>query len=168
MQGTAYTLEDKRRAAVAVSVYGAVKHAAKAIGMPERTLHSWIDGPEWPDLLQQVSSEARAQITGEVTELYLRLLADMRTRLEEGDEVMTRDGPQRLAVRFRDLSIGASIMFQQRQILTNAPTSISGSSGMGEVAAALQAFLDNARTAAPATTLHIDGTAERLPPDPAP
>lgn len=141
MQGTHYTLEQRRQAVVAYQVLGNAAEIERQYGYPQTTLSAWQKEDWWHDLSAEVRSQVSDEIGAQITKSLRKSLNYLDDRIENGDTVMTKDGPVKIPVKCRDLAVTTAILFDKRQLLMNQPTSISSSSGLGDVAAKLmQAF----------------------------
>jgi hypothetical protein len=97
-----------------------------------------------------------------MTKILDRALSGVEDRLERGDTVLSKDGPKRVPVRCRDLTITSRILFDKRQLLRSMPTPISSGTGLSDIAAKLvQAF----QSVVQRNEKTVEGTAKRVTDD---
>ena len=144
MQGSLYTEQDRRQAAVHFLTYQSVEKTAELTGIPQQTISEWKNNAAWWNpLLSEVRSHVQAGICAEVTGIFRKSLDQLNERLDNGDvHVSLKSGEIiRAPVKFRDLTMAAAILFDKRQVLMNQPTSISGSTAGDQLAGALSAWM---------------------------
>lgn len=156
MQGSSYTDELRRHAVVAYQVHGNLNEVAREFGIPCTTLKDWKNSEWWTHYTAEIRQDLKDEVTADITRTYRKYIAALEDRVDNGDAVVTKAGIVRVPVRARDLGFGASVLFGQRQLLLNQPTSIREGNGLTDIASTLvqafQTIVDQNRA----------GTAERV------
>lgn len=128
-----YSAEDKVTVAMAYIVSGgnsvqAVKllHDAELEGIKPNTIRQWKTRTAWWTTAETV---ARALLQQDLDRAYTRILhlteKEMEDRIINGDVVMTKEGPQRLPLKMKDLTYSHAIISDKRAMLRGEATSRS-------------------------------------------
>lgn len=138
-----YTAGEKATALAHVAACrGCVREAARASGVPHKTLDYWVKGKGLtPEVLSMIE------------ESKLRLRDMFR---EECAEALEEAKSKRGAANYQQLMIGAGISADKAQLLDDAPTSITRTVGPRQTAEeALETLYRLARERDPAITLEV-------------
>lgn len=107
--GSCYTDEERRMAAAHHAVLGSMAEVSRRAGTPETTLSGWRKQAWWMELVAAVRSEHDDLLGSRMTGLIDDTLEALRYRLQNGEDVLTKDGARRVKVRSRDLAIRISL-----------------------------------------------------------
>ena len=107
--GSKYSDEDRRRAVVEYCVKGVMSKVAERTGIPETTLSSWKRQEWWEAECAAVRSQINEQIFAQNLEVALKANEEVMDRLKNGDEVVTKDGLQRIKMKGRDVAVVGGI-----------------------------------------------------------
>lgn len=120
-----WSVEDKIRAASAMMITGNSKKASKVTGIPDSTIRWWATRSSWwPGLMKQVRKEKQEELDAAHTEILHKTIVKLIDRVENGDEVVTKDGDVvRKGVGARDLAIVHGTIYDKRALLRGDPTS---------------------------------------------
>ena len=141
-QGSHYSDEDRRQAAIQFCLHGNYKEVEKQTGIPDSTVQAWAKQPWFETILGEVRSEANALIQARSLKTLHKAFDEIEDRLEQGDAVVTKFGDTvRVPVKARDAAVIAAIMFDKRQILLRQPTSITARSQGEDIAETLTAWM---------------------------
>jgi len=124
--GSQYSDNDRRQAVALYMEHGKGSIVSRLTGIPEATLCMWRKQEWWDDLAAEIGSlvedSTRAQLRG----LIAKSLDKTMESLEHGDEVMTRDGPVRLAVKAKDAMLIGAMAYDKLRLSMNLPGRITG------------------------------------------
>ena len=127
-QGSKYSDEDRRQVVVEYLITGNMKKVAKSTGIPETTLSDWKQSEWWDGLVGEVRTEKDAEIQAQFSKIIEKSCEETLDRLENGDEVHTKDGIKRIKMRGKDVATVGGIVFDKLQLSLKRPTSISSTS----------------------------------------
>lgn len=128
-----YPLDKKIHAACVYAVTGSVKKASELTDIPENQLKVMMAEQWWLDAIKEVRREENDQITAKMTLIVDKTLIEMQDRLENGDTFLTKEGPVKVPVRLKDLTMPIGILTDKRQLLRGQATSISGKIGQEDI-----------------------------------
>jgi len=142
--GGKWSVEDKVRAASAMMVTGSSLKASKLVGIPAATIRWWANQSSWwPELIKAVRKEKQDELDAVQTDVIHKSLDELNDRLDNGDEVITKDGDKvRKKLGGRDLAIIHGTLFDKRQLVRGDPTSKVGKSDTDAIEALAQRFED--------------------------
>src|SRR5262245_2160842 len=141
-QGSCYSDEEKREAALLFSIHGSMRKVSEVTGIPNSTLSGWRQQEWWSTILGEVQDEANARIAAKSLEIIDLAMGEVEDRLRNGDVVITKDGKLiRKPVNLRDAVLTEGINIDKRQILMRQPTSITSSSQAELLAAGLTSWM---------------------------
>ena len=122
-----YTEAEKRGAVAAYVVCGTLKGAAKATGIPRRTIGGWKgNNPAWWDRIEaEIWDQEEDSLRAGIHAIVVEGLAQGLDRLKNGDERVTSKGEKiRVKMSGRDINILAGTMYDKLCISLGKPVSI--------------------------------------------
>jgi hypothetical protein len=134
-----YSESEKKQAATAYVMTGSTVKAGALADIPGRTIRGWTTRDWWAPLVDMVRLEKQDEMDAKITGIMDKALDGISQKLSE-NEAMQKVALSQLAVSF-------GIMFDKRQILRNAPTSISAKNT--DLKALAQEFAALARSSDP-------------------
>ena len=161
--GSKYTDEDRRRAIVEYLVNGNMTKVAKSTGIPRTTLSEWKQTEWWDNLVGEVRHEKEAEIQAQFSKIIEKSCEETLDRLENGDEVHTKDGIKRMKMKGRDLATVGGIIFDKLQLSLNRPTAISSKSGEAHLVELQARFKQIAKDYEIRKVNSIPGDCEEIP-----
>lgn len=121
-----HTNEDKNRGVAAYVATGSFSKAAQITGVPENTLRNWSKQDWFPEEVRRLDQVDTDEIKSTFTRIAKRATVDLEDRLENGDEVVTKDGEiVRKKIAGKDLAIISAVSVDKRKHLMEQPASIS-------------------------------------------
>ena len=139
-----YTDQDKRAAVMEYLIKGNQAVVSRALGIPEMTLSTWRTTDWWESLEVELRSEKKDQIEAELSTIIEKAHKETIDRLDNGDEVNTKDGIKRIKMRGRDTATVGAIAYDKLRLSQNLPTSIKSESSTVEALA--KQFAELSRT----------------------
>ena len=139
-----YTDQDKRAAVMEYLIKGNQAVVSRALGIPEMTLSTWRTTDWWESLEVELRSEKKDQIEAELSTIIEKAHKETIDRLDNGDEVNTKDGLKRIKMRGRDTATVGAIAYDKLRLSQNLPTSIKSESSTVEALA--RQFAELSRT----------------------
>lgn len=124
----------KDRAAVMLMLHGNNAPVCRSLQIPESTLYTWVNHPEWNARVARVRQENVTQLDSRLTTVIDEASESILDRIRNGDErpVAVRDegGAQsyelvRVKLTARDLAIVLGIAFDKRQLVRGINASAS-------------------------------------------
>lgn len=124
---TPYPPDVRRKAAVAVAVYGNSKKAATACGVPASTIRDWrANDADFQGLMAEAEIDFGEQIRANLTQIVELATKETLDRLRHGDfALISRGATVRVPVKARDAAIIAGIAFDKLRLVEGKPTRIS-------------------------------------------
>ncbi len=121
-----YTDVQRREVLSHYAVLGNVLRVSEITGIPDSTISTWKSKSTWwVAELERIREQKQDEIDANLSRIIQKSTEALETRIEQGDEVITKDGETRLkAITGRDLATITGIIFDKRQIMRNLPTSI--------------------------------------------
>lgn len=120
-QGSLYSSEDRRMAAIQFVLLGSVRCVADATGIPVRTLYDWTRTDWWETLVAQVRMEMEGELDATLSRMIQLALAATMDRLENGDYVITSKGEtMRKPISARDAMAIVGMAIDKQQMLREA------------------------------------------------
>ena len=120
-----WSVEDKVAAATQYAITGNSKQAGKLTGIPPATIRWWkTESSWWPELLKEVRKAHAEELDGLQTNLIHKSAQELADRLENGDEVLDKNGEiRRKKLGGRDLVIIHGTLYDKRALSRGNPTS---------------------------------------------
>jgi len=117
-------MDVRREACLAYMLCGDSDRAGKLVGVPGRTIRDWLHESWWFSMTEQLMDRYRVEIDSRLTRVLDLALAELQDRLENGDEVVGKDGSKtRRRVSARDAALIYAITIDKRELLRGRPTS---------------------------------------------
>lgn len=127
--GSRYTDEDRRNAAMRYALTGNLHAVERETGIPNQTLSDWKRSEWWEDTVQGARTLIEDQFRGRCHEIVDKATSEILDRLDNGNEVATKHGIQRIKPTAGELAKVGGIFYDKLRLSLNLPTSIAGSSG---------------------------------------
>lgn len=128
-RGSKYTDEDRRNAAIYYAINGTLSAVNRETGIPMQTLSDWTKAEWWEDAIMQVRSEIEDEFRGRCHQIVQKGAEQIIDRIENGNEVHTKDGLMRIKVSAGELAKTTGIFYDKLRLSLNLPTSITDNSG---------------------------------------
>lgn len=127
-QDTAHPVVSVQTAAAQAYVrLGSYAAVGRELGLPVSEVQRMARTMYWQDEVAAYQREQQAVLDARLTQLLGRTLEEVEDRLAYGDWRMDKNGKEvRLPVTASTLASLANVIFNQRQIIRNQPTSIAG------------------------------------------
>jgi len=119
-----YSREFKIHCASVWLLKGTNKATSIEVKVPLTTFYQWVNSDWWPVAVSAARKFYSQEMVAGFSQIQLKAQEVILDRLENGNEVMTKDGPQRVMVTGKDAAIIAAIAFDKRQTAMGNPTSI--------------------------------------------
>ena len=148
--------EVKIHAAACFMMTGTVNGAERLSGIDHRTISDWKNNSEWwPTVLQKVRKEKQDELDAKLTALIHTSTDALEDRLENGVEVLTKDGFKKQSMSARDIINAISTLYDKRAMLRGDPTSITQKTTSSDVLNELKAtFAEAGRKAVAAKVIN--------------
>jgi len=138
VQGSKYTDEQRRNAAVQYAIEGNLRKIERDTGIPNQTLSGWGKCEWWQEIVVQV----RAENVDSHIALYSRLTEKALKAAEKGIDEL--EGETLKAADIKALTVTGATATDKTRLLLNQPTSISSNSaGLNDLAAQFKALSEN-------------------------
>jgi transposase-like protein len=123
-----YSPEEKLYAVVCFMVEGNSIAAGKRSGINPATIRWWkTESTWWDDAMKEARRRYQDALDGKLTKVVHEGADAILERIENGDEVITKDGDiERKRLGARDLAIIVGTMYDKRALLRGDPTSNPG------------------------------------------
>ena len=119
-------LSDRLNAALAWVMCGSYAEAEKLCGISARTIRNWAQEPTWPELIEQARKIKQTELDAEFTKVIHKAVKEVAERLENGDEVVTKDGDRvRKKILAKDAALIAAMFTDKRAVGRGLATSIT-------------------------------------------
>ena len=120
---TVYTSEQKIKAVCAYFLTGKMSEAARYSGVTDFTIRKWKQTAPWWDAgVKAVKRAKQEQLDTKLTNLLEKSMSELRDRLMNGDEVISKAGrKQRIKIKAKDLAVISSILYDKRTQLRKDP-----------------------------------------------
>ena len=149
--------ELKIQAVVCYMLTGTTKGVARMTGISHQTISEWKNKSQWwPLVLMKVKKDKQEELDAEITVLLHNSTAQLKDRLENGDEILMKDGGGASAsvesfqkkLSGRDIANIINTLYDKRAMLRGDPTSISAKATSGDVLEELKSTFEKiAKTA---------------------
>lgn len=127
--GSKYTDEDRRIAAANYAILGSNRAVGREMNIPTTTIDGWAKTEWWAELVNQAREHEEDRFRARCHQIVDKATESILDRLENGDEVHTKDGIIKLKVKAGDLAKIGGIYYDKLRLSLNMPTRISDSSG---------------------------------------
>lgn len=115
-QGSPYSDEQRREAAVLLAVHGTAEHVSKLTGIPPSTLRDWTKQDWFKPIVAEVRRQNALEMDAAFTRVLVSASVQIQDRIEHGDVVLTKDGTQvRRPMSGKDLAVVAGIVHDKRE-----------------------------------------------------
>lgn len=113
-----YTQDQILSAAATYLSTGNMTKAAQASKVKLPTISYWKrNSAWWPLLAKYIRRKLNDELDAKLTGIISKSVEEMHDRLENGEEVVTKDGQViRRKVSYRDLAVGTGVAFDKRQL----------------------------------------------------
>jgi hypothetical protein len=109
---------------------GTLTAVSREMDIPMAQLARWSKQPWWHDEVLLLRREQAAVLDSQLTRLHDQTILELIDRVENGEKVKLKNGREgRAAMKARDVAAVAHIIFTERQLLRNEPTTIAGETG---------------------------------------
>lgn len=131
--GAHWTANDRVKAVAAYLVLGNMARVSEQLGIPLGTLNFWKSQPWWFEQVDKIRQAEDLEIDNGFTKIVRRTQEIILDRLENGDQVLTKDGELvARPVSARDAALIADISLNKRQVLREVPAAEQNKIGMQE------------------------------------
>ncbi len=130
--------EIKIQAAICYMITGTVNGVERLTGISHQTVSEWKNKSQWwPLVMAKVKKDKQDELDAEITGLIHESTAALRDRLENGDEVLLKDGERietfQRKLSGKDISSIINTLYDKRAMLRGDPTSITAKANSGDV-----------------------------------
>lgn len=117
--------ETQLKAAAAFMVSGSLEVVSSQLSIPLETLTQWVQTESWNNCVDMVKFRQGAKLDASLTSIIEKATDEIVDRLENGDEVLNRDGSMvRVKVKAKDAMNIAAMAIEKRQLIRGQPTNI--------------------------------------------
>jgi hypothetical protein len=107
-------MEDRLKAATFWLLTGSFEDAAKQTDIPVRTIREWSYQPWWNTLVEEAKTGQNKELDAGFTSIIHTCVEQMKERLVNGNEQMTKIGLVRVKPRLKELSDTIAILTDRR------------------------------------------------------
>lgn len=133
---------DKARAVAAYSVTGSFSKAATIVGIPEITIRSWSKQEWFSEELLRAKQADTDELGSTFTRLAKLALVQLEDRLENGDEVVTKEGKViQKRISAKEAAIVAGVAVDKRKILFEQPITVASQSSAEKLLTLMEQFI---------------------------
>ena len=161
-----YAPTEIMQAAQTYFITGSLVKTATTTNIPRTTLQSWKDrgNEQWVQRYDEVRQEKREELDSHYTEILDTSTAELRDRLENGDEFYdTKTGQKyRKKISGRDLAIINGTCFDKQQLLRGLPTSSTSKISLRDDLKRISAELEKHAGPRPKSVDIIEGVVKRM------
>jgi hypothetical protein len=130
MNGSKYTDEDRKTAAIHYAIKGTLAAVERDTGIPDATVQVWTKTDWWETLISQARAEMEDQFRGKCHQVVEKATNETLDRLEHGDYMLDKEGnKKRLPMKGRDTAVIGAMYYDKLRLSLNLPTSITAGSG---------------------------------------
>lgn len=152
--------EDKQRAVAAYAATGSFLKSAKLIGIPDATIRYWSKQPWWEEELRRADQQDTNELKSTYTRIAKRSAEALEDRLENGDEVVAKDGTiVKKQIPGKELAVIAAIATDKRKIAMEQPNTVALQSANDRLAQLVENFIRFS------SAKQIEGTAKKVEED---
>jgi hypothetical protein len=113
-QGSVYTDEQRREAALQMALHGNAQHVSDLTGIPRRTLSDWTKQDWFQTILAEVRRENALELDARFTRVLDSATAALIYRIKNGDAVLVGGVQVHRPMSGKDLAVVAGIVFDKR------------------------------------------------------
>jgi hypothetical protein len=124
-----YSREFKIHCASVWLLKGTNQGASIETQVPLTTFYQWVNSDWWATAVAAARKLYSQEMVAGFSRIQMKAQEVILDRLENGNEVMTKEGVQRVAMTGKDAAIVAAIAFDKRQIAMGNPTAIRKNQG---------------------------------------
>jgi len=161
-----YAPTEIAQAAQTYFISGSLVKTAEMTNIPRTTLQSWKDrgAEQWVQRYDEVRQEKRAELDSHYTAILDKSTAELRDRLDNGDEYYDAKTGQKYRKRIsgRDLATINGICFDKQQLLRGLPTSSTTKISLEDNLKRIAAELSKHAGPRPKSVNVIEGFLKRL------
>jgi hypothetical protein len=118
--------EMKIHAAMCFMSTGTVKDCARLTGLDHRLISEWKNKSQWwPTVIEKLRKEKQEELDAAFTEVIHDAAGALKDRIQNGEEVVTKDGIIKKKLGGRDLSTILANLYDKRAALRGDPSSIT-------------------------------------------
>lgn len=134
--------EDKQRAVAAYAATGSFLKSAKLIGIPDATIRYWSKQDWWEEELRRADQQDTNELKATYTRIAKRAAEALEDRLENGDQVIGKDGEfLKKQIPGKELAVISAIATDKRKIAMEQPNSIALQSTNERLAQLVESFI---------------------------
>lgn len=123
--GSKYTDERRWEVVALYLVKGSVNAVSRETGVPPSTICSWKKSDWWHDVSNQIAAETEEKRRSGFSLIVEKSIDGVLDRIENGDEVHTKDGIKRIKMGGKELMITGATAYDKLRISVGLPTSIT-------------------------------------------
>lgn len=113
----------KLEAAIAYLMTGSAEEAGRMVNVPGRTIREWTKESWWEDVIKEAQTVKQKELDAIWTGLIHKAADKLRTTIDEGETVLTKNGEIKIPVKAKDLAIIMSIAVDKRALMRGQATS---------------------------------------------
>jgi transposase-like protein len=133
---------DKARAVAAYCTVGSYSKAADLTGIPEMTLRYWGRQPWFLEEMHRADQAETLELKSIYTKIAKKATELLEKRIEDGDEVVTRDGDiVHRAVAAKDLAVISGIAMEKRKQAMDTPNIVATQNSVEKLNLLMAEFL---------------------------
>lgn len=134
--------EDKARAVAAMAAVGNYSKASALIGIPEATIRVWAKQEWWEEETRRADKADTDELKSTYTRIAKRAADALEDRLENGDEVVSKDGTiVKKQIPGKELAIIAAVATDKRKQAMEAPVTVAAQSSADRLAQLVDNFI---------------------------
>ena len=147
-----YTIDQRVQAVCYYAVLGNSLKVERLLGIPASTIRHWRGMDWWPIVISEVRKAKDQELDAMLTDVMHKATEQLLDRVENGDEVVTKDGDiVRKKLGAKDLAVaGLAVPYDKRALMRGDPTSRVEKKSSDEIltgiATQLEAVLDKVET----------------------
>jgi len=131
--------ELKIHAAMSFLMTGTVKDTARITGLDHRLISEWKNKSQWwPTVLEKLRKEKQDELDAKMTDVIHKGIVAIKDRIDNGEEVITKDGIVKRQLGGRDLSTILSSLFDKRAALRGDPSNITRRENASDIMGSLR------------------------------
>lgn len=137
-----WKIEDKQRAVAAYAATGSFLKTAKLIGIPDATIRYWSKQGWWEEELRRADQQDTSELKATYTRIAKRAAEALEDRIENGDEVVTKDGDiLKRRIPGKELAIITGIAASKRKEALEQPNQVALQSANERLTQLVDAFI---------------------------
>lgn len=141
-KGYLHSNEDKSRGVAAYVATGSFTKAATLTGIAETTLRYWAKQDWFAEEAKRVDRQDTEELKAVFTRISKRASSELEDRLENGDEVITKDGEiLKKKIPGKELAIIAAVAADKRKMQMEVPQTIAIQNSQEKLLSLMESFL---------------------------